>query len=103
MNSSSKRIKQFIQHELLITFILGLIFVVPLIATAQEVTEEPQAETVVTEEATEQPTQEVTVAPTEEPEVVPEATEATEPSARWRLDRTDPVPTVRGANGGGNA
>jgi hypothetical protein len=85
MNSWSNRMNQVIQHKFLITLIFGLIFLVPLIATAQEVTEEPQVETVATEEAVEQPTDvpteeatevETEVAPTEEvTEAAPEATE----------------------------
>ena len=69
MNSQSQRLNQFIQHKLLITLMLGLMFLVPIISTAQEAeaTAEPQVDPV----ATTEPIQ------VEETEVAPVATEVT--------------------------
>lgn len=68
MNPSSDCMNSFIHRKSMITLLLGIILLLPIVATAQEVTEEPQVTPVVTVEAVEESTPvEETVAPTEAP------------------------------------
>ena len=78
MNPSSQTTQQSVQHKLIIIIILVLLFLVPLTANAQEVTEEPQVDDVATQEPVEEPTQvEEIIAPTDEPVEQPTQVEET--------------------------
>jgi len=68
MNPSSDCMNSFIHRKSIILLLLGLLLCVPIVTTAQEATEEPQSDPVVTTEAVEESTTvEETVAPTEQP------------------------------------
>ncbi len=82
MNPSSDSISTIAHRKIIIPLLLGLLLFIPIVATAQEATEEPQVDTVETVEAVEESTPvEEPVAPTEDPVVEPEQPVVEEPPA----------------------